>query len=122
MFGNNRNGKQRLFAYTDTLLAGGQPEQEEGELFDLVAQLHHMYQPVTPRAEFTESLKQQLMAQYDGQELVVDDERMEATKQAFTRVVSILAVTAVISHVIGSIVVVITFIVGLTRKRRAAAA
>lgn len=116
--GKHNPDQQQPFAGLRAALMGeGAPQDELQAIED---QLTQTMTPVEPHPEFVSSLKTQLMSEH-SEVMASYDERHERAVQVFGRAVSIFAVTAIVSHIVGSIVVLVTFIVQRSRRGPAAA-
>ncbi len=125
-----------LDQHANTLIEGGDSTealvQEYGEVFPaldsllrLAQRVHGILMPVEPSQEFVTDLRTKLITRQQGDQAVavawtVRRKRWERISRVLVPIVSIIAVLALAVRIAGSLILIVTFIIG--RRRRAAPA
>ena len=98
-----------------------------GNLFHIAGRVFKTLSPVEPSPEFMADLKAKLVEIQTGQAESAlrwreRRTRFAGTSRVLATIMSVLAVVALVAQLVGSVVLVITLIVGLGRRRKSAAA
>lgn len=127
-----------LDKHAETLIAGSDNGDELLELhqtdaprlenfFNLADRVYEKMTPVEPAPEFLADLKGKLHELQEAQNASKRAwfRRRENARQRSSllgRVISVLAVTALLIRLVGSVLIIVAFIIGVGRRRKAAAA
>ncbi len=111
----------------DVLLEDHQTDAPRLEkFFSLADRVYEKMTPVEPAPEFLSDLKGKLHELQEAQNAskrAWSQRSLEARQKSslLSKVISVLAVTALVLRLVGSVLIIIAFIVGIGRRRRAAA-